>query len=348
MGTRAGHLVGSIPGDSPEEAMRLGMRYLGPGLHSLPDGETGERSRWIVNIIESFRDHPDLELVKDGDWSGYDSRPVYRIKKGHQLRPESLDFGLVATFDAGYPVFERVRQESGRPDLSFQVGVPGDFDMALFTLGPLGAFTKRRPFTEATVREIEAIHAKAGDDVVFQIEVPAELVFVAQMPAPIQPLMANLMARPITGLARRSPAGARFGIHLCLGDLNNKALGRMRDATPLVLLTNAIVSRWPEGRALEYVHVPLAAGDEPPSLDPSFYAPLSRLRLPDRVRLIAGIVHEGRTEEEERRILAMVDERIGRQADVAAACGLGRREHAAAEANLKLAAGLSEQGASVS
>jgi hypothetical protein len=64
------------------------------------------------------------------------------------------------------------------------VGIPGDFDMALFTFGLTGPFLHRRPFTDATVREIEQIHAEACEDVVFQVEVPAELVFVAKLPPP--------------------------------------------------------------------------------------------------------------------------------------------------------------------
>jgi hypothetical protein len=67
---------------------------------------------------------------------------------------------------------------------------------------------------------------------------------------------------------------------LCLGDLGHKSLGRLRDAGPLVLLAKAIVQRWPAGRPLEYLHAPLAAGEDPPPADPAFYRPLERLKLP--------------------------------------------------------------------
>ncbi len=72
MAARHAHLVGSIPGDTPREAMQLAMTTLGPQLRSLPDGETGERRNWIISIIESLRAHPDLELAKEGDGSDYD------------------------------------------------------------------------------------------------------------------------------------------------------------------------------------------------------------------------------------------------------------------------------------
>jgi hypothetical protein len=34
-----------------------------PSLISLPDGETGERRKWILSVIEGLRDHPDLDLA---------------------------------------------------------------------------------------------------------------------------------------------------------------------------------------------------------------------------------------------------------------------------------------------
>jgi hypothetical protein len=43
--------VGSIPTASAEEA----MCEVGPCLRYLPDGETGERDRWVVGIINTLR-----------------------------------------------------------------------------------------------------------------------------------------------------------------------------------------------------------------------------------------------------------------------------------------------------
>lgn len=318
-------LVGSIPAGSAEEAMTLAMREVGPYLRYIPDGETGERDRWVVSIINSLRSHPDLEVRKEGNWSNYKDQLNFAVRKGHTLTGESLDFGHVAAYQDSWPVFERLREEFHRPDLVFQVGIPGDFDMALFALGLTGPFRHRRPFTEATVREIEQIYASAGDEVLFQIEVPAELVFVTQVPRSVQPVMAAWLGGIVANLARRAPQGARFGVHLCLGDLGHKALGTLRDATPLVRLTEAIIRRWPTEHPLEYVHAPLAAGEEPPVLDASFYRPLGSLRLPAATRFVAGLLHEARSLDELHQILAQLDSLLGQPVDVAASCGLARR-----------------------
>lgn len=341
---RSAHLVGSIPLDDADEAMSTALDRLGPHLHTLPDGETGERSDWIIHIIESLRDHPDLEVRREGDWSDYEDTVTHKVKLGHTLDGRDLDLRHVAAFEESFPVFERLREERGLDDLSFQVGLPSDFDMALFTLGPSGPLLHRWPFTVATLREIHAIHRRAGLQVVFQLEMPAELVAVTQVPRPLQPLVAAYLARGIARLARRSPAGARFGLHLCLGDMNHEALGRMRDVRPLVLLTNAVVERWPDDRPLEFIHVPLAAGEEPPPLEGEYYAPLADLRLPPIVRLVAGLVHEGRTVEQQRELLRLIEDLVGRSVDVATSCGLGRRDPEDALETMEQAAALCSPG----
>ncbi|MGH3713827.1 MAG: hypothetical protein ACRDT4_10270 [Micromonosporaceae bacterium] len=338
---RGVHLVGSIPADSAEHAMREATTRLGSRLRSLPDGETGERRNWIVHIIESLRAHPDLEVSHEGTWSDYEDQLNFRVRRGHRLRGETLDFGHVAAYRASLPVYQRVAREAGLDGVAFQAGIPGDLDMALFTLGPLGGFRHRSAFTDATVREITELHRQAGDTVVFQLEVPAELVFMAKMPGPLRPAMAAFLSKGVARLAERSPDGARFGIHLCVGDLGNKALGRMKDAAPLVTLANAIVKRWPQGRPLEYVHAPFAAGDDAAPLDEAFYRPLAKLRLPESVRFVAGFVHEDRDLDEHRQILSVIERHLGRRVDLATACGLGRRDAEAAYRTMDIAAELS-------
>lgn len=337
------HLVGSLPGDSADEAMAAALDALGPRLRSLPDGETGARRDWIVHTIESFRNHPDLQLRSDGTWSDYDDIPTFKVKRGRSLTADSLHLGLADAFDAAYPTFLQLRDARGYPDLRFQVGVPGDLDMALFTLGPTGPLRHRRAFTTATANEITAIHARGGDDVVFQLELPAELVSVARVPLPAQPATAAYLASGIARLVSATPLGARFGIHLCLGDMNHRALGNMRDTGPLVRLANAIADRWPSTHPLDFVHVPLAAAVEPPPNRTSFYAPMAKLALPTTVSLVAGFVHESLHIDAQEQLLRHLTELTGRTVDVASSCGLGRRDRPRAEAAMELAGRLCDR-----
>ena len=222
MSDRRLHVIGSYPAATAEAAMSDMLSRAAPQLAYLPDGETGERRDWIVHIINGLRDHPDLRVRKEGDWSDYGHQLNFAVRRKHRLRGESMDFGHAAAYTAARPAFERLRLEHGRPDLPFQVGIPGDLDMAMFTLGPTGPFTHRRAFTDSAVREITEVHAAAGADVVFQLEVPAEQVFVAMAPRPLRGAVARWAGGGVAALARRAPQGARFGIHLCLGDLGTR------------------------------------------------------------------------------------------------------------------------------
>lgn len=337
---RCAHLVGSLPGESAQVAMTHAMERLGPWLRTLPDGETGERRNWIINIVESLRAHPDLEIAKEGDWSDYDAVPRFRVRKGHHLYGASLDFGHVPAAAASMAVFESLKVKYSRNDLLFQVGTPGDLDMAMFSMGMPAALRHRRAFTEATLNEVRQINAAADGQAVFQIEVPAELVLVARAPGPAQPASARLVGGQVAALASGSAPGTRFGIHLCLGDMNHRALGKMTDATPLVLLANAIARAWPEGRPLEFVHAPFAAAEIPPPLSEDFYAPLRQLQLGTGVRFIAGIAHESQPLPDQQRLRSIVDRAVGSPVDISTSCGLGRRDETAALAALDRIAAL--------
>lgn len=326
MTIRRAHLVGSIPAASAAEAMRLAVDRLGPDLSYLPDGETGDRRNWVISMIEGFRQHPDLRLVRDGDWSDYDTLPRFAVKRGRRLYGAALDLGITAAARAASPEFTALRdqlaQAPRRP--RFQIGIPGDIDLAMFTFGPAGPVRHLRPFTEALAATMYQ-SAALGGDVLFQIEVPAELVLLARAPAQARPALAALLARRITALALGAPEGAQFGVHLCLGDMNHRALGQMPDASPVVLLANALAARWPAGRPLQYVHAPLAAADNPPSADPAFYQPLTGLRLGAGVDFIAGFAHEEQDAETQFRIRQLIEDAVGHPVGISTSCGLGRR-----------------------
>ena len=187
------------------------------------------------------------------------------------------------------------------------------------------------------------VAALSGGDTLFQIEVPVELVLLAKAPGATRPGLARVLARTVTGLAAATPEGTRLAVHLCLGDMNNRAFGTMTDVTPLVLLANAILGSWPEGRQLDLLHAPFAAADRPAATEPAFYAPLADLSLPAAVRFAAGFAHEAQSLPDQRRIRDMIEDLLGRTTVMAAACGLGRRSDAGARAVLERTAELCEQ-----
>ena len=56
------HLVGSIAMDNCEQVFREISAELGPYLDKIPDGETGERARWIYFQRTMLMEHPAMEI----------------------------------------------------------------------------------------------------------------------------------------------------------------------------------------------------------------------------------------------------------------------------------------------
>lgn len=337
---RAVHLVGSMPLDlrTAEQAMRLMLEVTAAHLRSLPDGEPGRN--YVAPSVDSLVGHPALEQVRWGDWSTLDNRPIYRVRRGHRLGEQPLEdyFQHFTSAVESWPVFERMRVEFGRPDLSFQVGFPSDLAMAFIALGLPRGVRHRRWFAEATIRGIHRVREVVGESAVFQLEAPAESLAVAKVAAPLRSVVAGRLARNFAHIARRSPVGTRFGLHLCLGSLNDRPAIELHSAAPLVALANAVGAGWPPGRPLEFVHLPLLT-----RRGRDFFRPLSGLVLGAGTRVVAGIVHEDRPLEQQRTVLGWVEDAVGRPVDLSPVCGLGRRTNStAARQALEQAVALAE------
>lgn len=340
-GGRRVHLVGTIPAESTSAALELVDATVGQkSVDWLPDGETGNRRDWIGRLVENLRRQPDLKVVKDGDWSDYDATPGFRVKKGHVFDYVELDY--FEHFEESWPIFQETRTKMGRPDLAFQVGIPGPIDVsfAAFGFNPVLGLKHTRPFEDATVVEVARINAVAGEEIVYQLEIPIEVEILNRIPKALREPAAKRLAGRVLRVIRRSPPGTRWGFHLCVGDMNNKAFSHLEDASTLVMLANALLEKFPDGRKLEFLHVPLAHGSEPPTSDETFYTPLSDLQIRPEVRLIAGFAHEAQPFEDQQKLQELIEGKVGRTVDVAASCGLGRRDLAAATENLELSSKL--------
>jgi hypothetical protein len=327
--SRRAHLVGAWPGRNPEHAMETALNHLAPFLDRMSDGETGDRSLWVTSGIDTFRANPDVEMLHDGGWTSYADTARWAVKEGVSLNPDNIKLHYRTAFERSYPAFHVLRDRFERPELRFQVGIPAPADLAVYTFGE-AAFADPSIIgacAAATLREISEIVALADDDVVFQIETVLALVAAAGETEPaLQEQIARQFAGGLIEFVAQAPGGTHWGVHLCLGDFHHTAYGNMTDTRPLVSLANDLASGWPADRTLDYIHVPFAAAAEPPVTDESFYEPLRDLALPDSVRLVAGFLHEKLDHEAHEALLARIEGHVGRQVDIAAACGLGRRD----------------------
>jgi hypothetical protein len=317
--------------------MTHALDTVGPFLFSLPDGEIGEitemfpkgkRSAWVLaQINQCAADKENFKIVRESvrNKEGFpkDYKHVDRIKP---LRPPAeldkhLDLGYYTYFKSSYPVFKKLREEKGRADLKFQVGVPTGLGITFTMMSPVDAFRYANAFNRRIAYEASQIIAEAGDEVIFQVEIPAELALAYRLPG----LGNTIGVRQVMSLVKLLPATAKVGIHLCLGDLNNEALTRAKTLNTMVTFSNKLIAAWPQANPPLYCHYPLAEAADPPHLEAAYYAPLQNIKLPPDTDFVAGFVHEKLNADQGRQILKAIEDVRGKPVGIACSCGMGRR-----------------------
>jgi hypothetical protein len=348
MASRSALLIGSLPFGDEEQCMRRALQALGPALVSLPDGEVGEtspatprgnRADWVMFALQTLSADREgwrvvRQAVRDADGLPADYDKVEQLKP---LLPPArvagrVRFGYDRWMRKSYDIFCRLRGEFGLPRMRFQLGVPTGFAMGFAFASKLDWIRYTGAFNTVIAREVNAALEEAGENLVVQLEIPPELYAAYLLP---QAFM-GLAQLPVKNLLSKIRPGARIGLHLCLGDFHNRALVHPGSLERMAAFANRLASSFTDGHKLEYVHFPLAEAAKPPSLDPEFYRPLEKVRLPAGAHFVAGFVHEGRSLEQNREILGVIEALREGAVDVAASCGLGRRTPEAAQQVLEL------------
>ncbi len=349
-------LVGSMPFEDEESAMRFALGKLGGMLFSLPDGEIGEktpefpngsRSAWVMTAINlCSRDTENWQIVKQpvNDSNGFpkDYTGVQRLKprRAPAEMHKYLKFGYDDYFKRSYPIFKKLREEKNLPNLKFQVGIPTGLGISFSMMSPIDALRYANAFNIRLAYELNEILKIADDDVVIQIEVPGELAMAYKLPD----MLVGLALRSIFGLVKKIEPKAQFGIHICLGDLNNLALVHAKTLNKMVHFSNRLVAGWPQTHKLLYMHYPLAEAAEPPPLDKHYYEPLREIHLPQKTQFIAGFIHEKRSEAEHIQLQQIIEGVRGHSVGVACSCGMGRRPTAVAENLIDMMAKVARSG----
>ena len=111
------HLIGSIPLDNSEQVFRRLADELGPFLRCMPDGETGERSRWVYFQRQMLLDHPAMEVdptvppYKFVQWDGKVVREIEQLRFKPGIDPATVVFetGYDKAALASWEIFKRLR-----------------------------------------------------------------------------------------------------------------------------------------------------------------------------------------------------------------------------------------------
>ncbi len=287
-------LVGSLPAESTDAALRAGSEFFGDMVFALPDGETGPRAAWVGYERERLvRPNPDVEVVQETDSPtgiprhAYET-PVFAIREG----VSDLHWDVWPRIDdalASYRQFRALREDGVIPgDLRFQVGLP-------FPSSALNGFkadfaadypVAERAFEDLVARELKRLIAEIpAADLAIQWDSAYEVQDIEGVLAWTAPGAWERFAGPVSRLTRLIPEEVLVGYHLCYGTFPEWPMYEARDLGVLVRMANHAVEH--SGRTVDWLH--LAGPRYLRSEDDSFFAPLTELR-PGDARVFLGIV----------------------------------------------------------
>jgi hypothetical protein len=334
-------LVGSLPFDTAEEALRATAEGLRGHVGWLPDGEVEERRNWVGMLpLLVFTKHPDLEETiapagpleqpdRDGerppieDLEGFWN---FRIKPGRRIRFDDLQYGRFAT--QSYMVFRRLREESVIPqDVRFQVCLPAPHSAID------GFFEDNTQWPDLYEAYLEGIRgeiakildAVPADDLVIQWDAAWEFVDMAMgeknffrfWPKLTAEEKFHRHAEQLGGLWQGIPDETLLGFHWCYGTWGGWPMTAMKDLELCVRMSNEAKRRI--GRRLDYVHMPVVR--QP---DEAFFAPLEDLDVGD-TKVFLGIVHHTDGIDDFRRRRDLARKHL-RSFGIGSVCGYGRVE----------------------
>ena len=277
MSTRNGQLaqgallVGSVPLANSDAVFRAASAALGAQLRRLPDGETGERTYWMVfqlpllaknpafraplarvvgPFLRAYARSPLVRRIANGAMAGSQAGGMVfaRVKPGVRIDDIRLGpLGYAAAAAESYRHFKRLRVERViPPHIRFQVALPTP-------LAPLDFFSaadqaRLAPVFEARLlEEVNEIAALVPPrELAIQWDTAVEFAMLEGVwPTPFgspaqsrQPIV-DMLVR----IGNAVPAEVELGYHLCYGDAAHKHFKEPRDAGKLADVSRGITER---------------------------------------------------------------------------------------------------------
>ena len=320
------HLVGSVPLENAEAVFRTVLGALAAELSRVPDGETGERRRWIYWQRTMLESHPAMEVDREAgllelrQWDGSLLRRAELLRFRSGVDPAAVDFptGYAEAAAESWSLFERLRREGAVPEgVRFQVCLPTPMSSAFMYVSPRAHDAYLPAYERALLRALDEISATVPQaDLSIQWDICQEvLVFEGYFPTRPRDYKERIAAL-LSRLGGAVPSAVELGYHLCYGSPADEHLVMPKDTAILAEIAAAIFARVP--RHVDFLHLPVPRDRD----DAAYFAPLRGLALPAETRLYLGLIHHGDAAGDRRRIDA------ARAAvpsfGVATECGWGR------------------------
>lgn len=319
-------LVGSIPLASVEEVFKTCGPLLGSDIASLPDGEVGERTFWILYVAyRTFHGHPSIVTLmqpKHG-WrpTSMDDFFSFKLKEGvKSLRFEKLGYAEVAI--KSYQAFRKARDVGSiAKGVRFQFAFPFPQDATfIFFRNPADHAPVEAAYEEVLSREIDEIfRAVPAEDLAIQFDVCTDLLeATGEYYSWSRPETAwDRYIGPVHRLPRHVPEKAALGYHFCYGTFPTKPALQPKDLALSVKFANAAIAE--SGRRVDYVQltVPMQRDDD------AYFKPLENLKAGE-TRVFLGVVNNDGLEGARRR--ANTARKYLKDFGVSAECGFGREQ----------------------
>ena len=322
------HLIGSVPLADSETVFRAASGALGPHLRRIPDGETGERIRWIWFQREMLLNHPDMEIDPDAglfavyQWDGVLLRESPYLRFKSSVDPSAVHFptGYAEAATASFGTFSRLRDEGViGPDVRFQVCLPTPMATGLMHVSDAARDAYLPAYERSLTEALDGILAAVPHEhLSIQWDVCQEVLLFEDYFSYRSEDYKDQVYGELGRLGGKVPEAVDLGYHLCYGSPADEHLVMPKDMGILVEMSNGLVSRMQ--RRLDFLHLPVPKD----RTDRDYFVPLEGLQLPENASLILGLIHHDDTEGDVARISAARE--FQPTFGVASECGWGRTD----------------------
>jgi hypothetical protein len=311
-----------------ESVFRALSSELAPWLRRIPDGETGERHRWIYWQREMLLSHLSMGLDPDAtplalyQWDGELIRETELVRFKPDVDPSSVVFetGYAPAAIASYDVFRQLRDDGVIPaGVRFQVCLPTPMASGYMYISPASIEDYLPVYEKALLTALSSIlDAISHHDLSIQWDICQEvLIFEDYFPYRPDDYKLQIFDQ-MTRLGAQVPADVELGYHLCYGTPRDEHLVMPKDTAILVEVANGLASKLQ--RQLDFLHMPVPRD----RVDDAYYAPLAKLKLPPETELYLGLIHHQDHSGDKQRIATA--QKVIPSFGIASECGWGRTD----------------------
>jgi hypothetical protein len=274
-----------------ETVMRELSARIPDGLRRITDGETGDRSYWVVFQVQKLATIPEFETVSTGVFSETEAEApsVPRLRLASGASVDSVrwpDLGYATAYSESFAIFKALQADGTIPaGVRFQMQYP----TPLAPVGP--AFVAQdvpavtTAYESALFGDLERALAQLPHDAIaVQWDIAIEFgllegAFGSHSRTPLDQVTPGVVR-----CIDRVPADVPVGLHLCYGDYGHRHFVQPETLATQVQFLNAVASA--SARPLNFAAFTVPQGRS----DEAYFTPLHQLQTGPETELYFGIV----------------------------------------------------------